>query len=165
MVRWRMYRMGANFITDNQAVYRWNNKQGTELCHVVAVGHQCRRSRSWEFSCKFIHLSAIQTFPISHFMFFRVQYCVISQSTLCHTLYCVQSKVRATRHGRKYHDNWQPDFARIRPQSRSRLRPRALPFLPSTSQARQRLAHPNPRFKSFNLLSYSPPYRKYGNNV
>lgn len=42
---------GANFIIDNQAVYRWN-KQGIELCHVVALGHKCWRSRSWEFSCK-----------------------------------------------------------------------------------------------------------------
>ena len=38
---------------------------------------------------------------------------------VCHTLYCVQSRVRATRDGRKYHDNWQSDFAPTRPQLNS----------------------------------------------
>jgi hypothetical protein len=101
-----MYRTGANFITDNQAVYRWNNnKQGIELCHVVALGHKCWGSRTGKFSCKFYIPSIFYLFTfVSH-------YIILLCTRVCHTLYSVQSIVRATRDGRKYYDNWQSDFA------------------------------------------------------
>jgi hypothetical protein len=60
--------------------------------------------------------------PVSLYSFFFVylpfysHYIIVSCAKVCHTLYSVQKKVRATRDGRKYYDNWQSDFA---PNSRS----------------------------------------------
>ena len=133
--------MGANFITDNQAVYRWN-KQGIELCNVVAVGHECRRSRTGKFSCKFI-------FPFFYYFYYFIvgvpnilfrsfQYIVLC-TRVCHTLYCVQSRVRATRDGRKYHDNWQSGSRTSRPSVHNSLsltaQSPAIPSLHVSSEA------------------------------
>ena len=159
-----MYRTGANFIIDNQAVYRWNNntnKQGVELCHVVAVGHKCWRSRVGKFSCKFIILFFIS--PLLSWLLvghpnFPISYIVFCTSTkVCHTLYCVRNRVGGTRGGRKYRDNWQSDFA-AHPAVHDSLTAQS-PAIPSLQRLKRGSDLPIPTQDSNLSISYRTLHR------